>query len=172
MIYSPKDQGARLKFFSSAWKKLKVSKWFLRGIRQGFKLPFATRAQIARQARRTTHQFLSKEDEQITAGLAEEYVKLGAAKKVSKEQVLHCSPVFPVPKSNGGNRMVLNAKRLNKLFRKEGFKMETLSSILEQLKPGLYATKIDLRNAYLHVPIWDLISDICPSRSATSTLNL
>lgn len=151
MIY---PAGGRLRFFTKQWKELKVSRWFQKGLSKGFKLPFTSRAQLRRQTRRIINVNLSKEDLKITKELVKDYQGKGITRPIRKEEVKHLSPVFPVPKTDKGYRLILNARRINTIFKKDTYRMETLRTILQQLKPGLWATKIDLKNAYVHIPIW------------------
>ena len=60
---------------------------------------------------------------------------------------------FTVPKKDGGIRPILNLKPLNVFLQKEHFKMETLWSIIQAMQPGDWAVSIDLKDAYLHIPV-------------------
>ena len=51
--------------------------------------------------------------------------------------------------------MILNLKPLNTLIDNPRFRMESLTSILPCLTVDDWAISIDLRDAYLHVPIAD-----------------
>src|SRR5207253_88437 len=63
------------------------------------------------------------------------------------------SPLFVVPKKTGGSRLIFNLKNLNKFVVTHRFKMETLRSVKECLRPGEYTVSVDLEDAYLHVPL-------------------
>src|SRR5207253_6754142 len=63
------------------------------------------------------------------------------------------SPLFVVPKKTGGSRLIFNLKNLNKFIVTHRFKMETLRSVRECLRPGEYTVSIDLEDAYLHMPL-------------------
>jgi hypothetical protein len=64
------------------------------------------------------------------------------------------SSMFIVPKKDGGNRPVINLKQLNQFLVYEHFKMEGIHMLRDILKPDDYLVKIDLKDAYLTVPIW------------------
>lgn len=64
------------------------------------------------------------------------------------------SSMFIVPKKDGGNRPVINLKPLNQFLVYENFKMEGIHMLRDLLKPDDYLVKIDLKDAYLTVPIW------------------
>ena len=64
------------------------------------------------------------------------------------------STYFLVPKKTGGHRAVLNLKYLNSFIREElTFKMLTTKSLLELVRPGDWATSLDLKDAFFHVPV-------------------
>ncbi len=63
------------------------------------------------------------------------------------------SRLFLVPKKNGKLRPVLDLSALNTYMLVEHFKMETARSIRGTIQQGDWAVSIDLRDAYLHVPM-------------------
>ena len=63
------------------------------------------------------------------------------------------SRLFLVPKSDGTFRPILDLKRLNLYLDIPTFKMETLFSIITALQPQEWITKIDLKDAYHHIPV-------------------
>ena len=72
-------------------------------------------------------------------------------------QEINCgfySTFFLVPKKKGKMRPVINLRPLNKYLRKTHFKMDTLSKVLNLVKPKDGAISLDLSDAYLHVPIF------------------
>ena len=64
-----------------------------------------------------------------------------------------CSNVFLVRKASGGWRPVIDLKNLNAHIHDPHFRMFTTSSVLSSVEKGHYAFKIDLQDAYFHVPI-------------------
>lgn len=146
--------GGKLSHFVKAWRQLKPSRWLLKSLKRGFRLPYVSRKKLSRLSRRHLQSHLSEEDTVISEALVSDYVSQGIAKEVPRSFPLNVNPIFPVPKGDGGHRLVLNTKRINAAFKKESFRMETLRSILGQLRPGLWATKIDIKNAYPHIPIY------------------
>ena len=59
------------------------------------------------------------------------------------------SPVFTVPKADGGYRLVTDYRRLNKFQCKTPFKMKGVQSVAEIIMPGGYGMFVDLKGAYL-----------------------
>jgi hypothetical protein len=61
--------------------------------------------------------------------------------------------IFVVPKQPEGWRPVLNLKPLNKFLVYQHFKMENWYQIRNLIKPESYLARIDLKDAYLSVPM-------------------
>lgn len=61
---------------------------------------------------------------------------------------------FVVPKKDGGHRPIINLKPLNGFIPYEHKKMESINVLNDLLRKGDYMAKIDLKNAYLTVPVW------------------
>eukprot|EP01126_Amoeba_proteus_P014684 TRINITY_DN1649_c0_g1_i10.p1 TRINITY_DN1649_c0_g1~~TRINITY_DN1649_c0_g1_i10.p1 ORF type:complete len:552 (-),score=71.67 TRINITY_DN1649_c0_g1_i10:232-1887(-) len=59
--------------------------------------------------------------------------------------------LFCVPKKDGGNRPILNFVPTNNFVEKIHFKMETIRDVKDLLLEGDLMTKIDLKDAYLHL---------------------
>ena len=63
------------------------------------------------------------------------------------------SPIFVIPKKSGDLDVILNLKEFNLFLLTQHFRMETLNIILPQLSASDWAVSIDLKDAYLHVPV-------------------
>ena len=63
------------------------------------------------------------------------------------------SPMFVIPKKDGGARPIINLKRLNSHLRIQHFKMENILCLRDLLKRGDFMVKLDLKDAYLTIPI-------------------
>ena len=81
---------------------------------------------------------------------------------LEKQAVIRCSPrfiprfssiFFMAPKKGNKWRPILNLRPLNKFIIPKKFRMETLSGILRLLYAGLWVTSLDLKDAYLHIPV-------------------
>lgn len=68
-----------------------------------------------------------------------------------EEQIL--SPIFLRPKKDGGYRMVLNLKELNKHIPYKHFKMEHFEQAIRLINAGDYLASVDLRHAYYTVKV-------------------
>ncbi len=63
------------------------------------------------------------------------------------------SGIFLIPKISGGYRPIINLKGLNSFIAYRHFKMEGIQTIRQTIREGDWLAKIDLKDAYLSVPI-------------------
>ena len=63
------------------------------------------------------------------------------------------SPIFAVPKEDGGWCPVINLQRLNRYISTPHFKMESIASLKDMTQEGDFMGKLDLKDAYLSDPI-------------------
>ena len=80
-------------------------------------------------------------------------LKKGIIKTAFHENVEYVSPIFVTKKSDGGIRIILNLKQLNKTVEFQHFKMHTIKDVLQMITKGCYMTSIDLKDAYHSVKI-------------------
>ena len=79
---------------------------------------------------------------------------MGALEVVREEATPgYYSHLFQVPKESGEMRTIINLRSLNHYVIKTKFKMETLDNCLTQLKKGMFAAKVDLKDAYFQILI-------------------
>ena len=65
------------------------------------------------------------------------------------------STLFLVPKKDGGHRPVINLKALNNCVMAPHFNMEGIQTLKYLLKQGNWLVKIDLKDSYFVIPIWE-----------------
>ena len=63
------------------------------------------------------------------------------------------STFFLVTKKTGELRPVINLRPLNRYLRKQHFKMDCLSKVKNLVQLGDWAISLDLKDAYLHIPL-------------------
>ena len=63
------------------------------------------------------------------------------------------STIFLRPKKDGTHRTILNLKQFNEFVEYHHFKMDTLETAINMVKPGCYMASVDLKDAYYTVPI-------------------
>ena len=71
----------------------------------------------------------------------------------SHEEGEYISPIFTRAKKDGSFRVILNLKCLNTHVQYHHFKMDSLNTVLQMVKPGCFMASIDLKDAYYSVPI-------------------
>ena len=143
--------GGRLRFFLDNWKKIN-DQWVLSVIEEGYKLEFSGHPPQT-GIKQTSVQ---RENLNILEAEVEDLLRKDAIEMVPFQEI-NCgfySTFFLVPKKNGKMRPVINLRPLNKYLRKTHFKMDTLSKVLNLVKPKDWAISLDLSDAYLHVPIF------------------
>lgn len=64
------------------------------------------------------------------------------------------SGIFLIPKRSGGYRPIINLKGLNTFLAAHKFKMEGISTVRHTIREGDWLAKLDLKDAYLTVPIF------------------
>ena len=63
------------------------------------------------------------------------------------------SSVFTRPKKDGSKRMILNLKNLNEFILSPHFKMDSIYTVINMIKPNVWMASVDLKDAYFSVPI-------------------
>ena len=80
-------------------------------------------------------------------------VEKNAISRVCKEQEGFHFQLFMVLKNDGGQRPIINLKKLNSFVQTKHFKMEGIHMLKDLLKPGKWMIKVNLKDAYLMIPI-------------------
>ena len=153
--------GGRLRHFWPVWQKLGASRKVVRWLRFGYPLPFFKNARglpltppllsVPNPSVVTAYSDPAKQallDETIQTLLAKQ-----AIREVPHSDPVHFSRVFLVPKKNGKLRMVIDLSQLNAWIDCPSFKMDHAQVVRDALAPDMWATSIDLSDAYLHIPV-------------------
>ena len=143
--------GGRLSRFLPFWQSITSDQWVLQVVEHGYRLEFES-PPISTGRRKTV---LHRGGYDMSGEVRELYDNC-SARYVPPDQVTTgvYSTYFLVDKKDGGKRPILNLKTLNRCLVKRPFKMETLSSIAPVLQLNTWMASIDLKDAYLHVPIF------------------
>ena len=88
-----------------------------------------------------------------TEAVLAKLVNMGAVEVCSESEGQIVSPLFLRAKADGMARFILNLKRLNSFIKKAHFKMEDVRTALNLLEQHTYMCRLDLKDAYLRVPI-------------------
>ena len=77
----------------------------------------------------------------------------GVIEKCEPSSNQYVSNIFVREKKDGRFRVILNLKNLNQSVEYQKFKMETLESIVNLIRPGCFMASLDLKDAYYSVPV-------------------
>ena len=94
-------------------------------------------------------------NEMLTLLVQKQYVTV-----MSEGEVGFFSRVFLVPKKSGGFRLVIDLSALNEWLAPVTFTMDTLKVVNETVQEGMWATSLDLSDAYHHIPDSSTVSEI------------
>lgn len=144
--------GGRLLQYYHHWEASQPEPWILRTVTHGLQLEFLSNP---------PERFIrcrippSQESRQLMLAEIQHLLAINAIETVPPDQRGRgfYSTLFLVSKSSGGWRGVLNLKHLNKHILYRRFKMHSLRSILSCIRRGDLLQSVDLKEAYLHVPI-------------------
>ena len=142
----------RLQFFVKNWQVVTNDPWVLSAI-SGYHIPFTI---IPHQDFLPSHK-VSVEDELLIDKELGEPIQKRAIHLVSKHDYNTgvVSNLFVIPKKGGGQRPVFKLRQLNQFIKYERFKMEGIHMLRDLLKPNDFMAKIDLKDAYFTVAIWE-----------------
>jgi len=145
--------GARLQKFFSQWRKLGGNRWAVSVAQRGLMWEFHTPPPL----RVDPWYFnlpLSQEKAELLHLEIMALLEKGAIELVTPPmQPGFYVNLFLVTKASGGFRPVMDLSALNKYIICPKFKMESPRSITRALVKGQWAASLDLKDAYLHVPV-------------------
>ena len=96
---------------------------------------------------------LSKDDKLLVRKEIQNLLKKKIIVPTEPEEYEFISPIFPVPKSDGEIRIILNLKELNSYVKFFHFKMDTIKTVLLNVTRGCYMASVDLKHAYHSIKI-------------------
>lgn len=136
--------------FVSEWQRIGADSviidWLL-----GYKIPFLRKPLQEHEPTETN--WSAVERSSITDSLSH-LINIAAVSKCAPCRQQFVSKNFLVPQPDGTNRLILNLKQLNHFVLLKHFKMENRSTVVKLLSPECFLNSIDLKDAYLLVPIW------------------
>lgn len=144
--------GGRLSKFLKEWEKITTDKWVLEVIREGYKLEFLEKPPfLGVKPTRVPEKNQKLIKAEIDSLLEKNAIEIVQSSEI---QTGFYSTLFLVPKKNGELRPVINLKPLNRYLRKQHFKMDTMTKVLNLVEPGDWGLTIDLKDAYFHIKIY------------------
>ena len=122
-------------------------------LKEGYRIPFWSTPPLSPRPRH-----LDSYGPSSIKGLAMEreiakLLQLGAVERVLSPEPGFYSRIFVVRKASESWRPIIDLRSLNKLITKTRFRMETVQSVLSAVGRNDWMVSIDLKDAYLQVPI-------------------
>ena len=145
----PPIVAGRIQHFLGKWKQLTNNPSILNAVR-GYKIDFLltpVQFTIPRPIN-----FSAQESANVNAQISK-FLEKGIIVQSSHEEGEFISNIFLRPKKDGSFRMILNLKDLNTFVRFHHFKMDSIHTCSQLMRPCCYMASIDLRDAYYSVPI-------------------
>lgn len=144
--------GGRLRAFLGAWLDL-GDDTVVNIIEHGLRLELAEMP----VQESLPHRLLAPEQEEVFRNEVQALIEKKGVKVLEYQQKLPAprtfvSAGFCVPKPEGW-RPVIDMRELNYCIVKRHFKMESLRTVRDMILPGDFMVKIDIKDAYLHVPV-------------------
>ena len=153
--------GGRLRHFWEQWKAMGAPKQIVQWLRYGYTLPFRKNERglpvtpplrtVPPPELVTNYRDPGKQASLLS--MIDELLEKQAIREIPHTEPVHFSRVFLVPKKNGKLRLVIDLSLLNPWLNCPSFKLDHAQVIREALVPGMWATSIDLSDAYLHIPV-------------------
>ena len=140
----------RVSLFQSNWKALTHDHWVLQTVTEGYHIPLSSHPV---QLKPPHNPHLSPKDQSALEDEVKALLQKQAIQHLPIAPIGFYSNMFMVPKKGGGQRPVINLKRLNHFVKSEHFKMEGLHTAKALLQKNDWMAKIDLKDAFFMVPI-------------------
>ena len=142
--------GARLADFVPHWRSLLGNCRATGIVEDGVGIAFQQRPQLTHQS----ISFRTRNSRQDLQQAVDALLMKGAIERVTNVRSLgFYSRLFLVPKKTGDLRPVIDLSTLNRHMVVPHFKMETQGSVRSAIRSQEWAVSIDIRDAYLHVPM-------------------
>ena len=153
--------GGRLRHFWPIWQRMGASRRVVRWLKFGFPLRFdqsyVDQNGLPPLSLHPPDSLIASYRDQSKQSILNEMLTLLLQKQcvtvMSEGEVGFFSRVFLVPKKSGGFRLVIDLSALNEWLSPVTFTMDTLKVVKDTVQEGMWATSLDLSDAYHHIPI-------------------
>ena len=139
----------RIRFFLEQWKELTSDSTILSAV-TGYKIEFFVTPVQLRQPHPIT---MAPSESQNVDIQIEKFLNKGIIVVSCHEEGEFISNVFLRSKRDGSFRMILNLKELNNFVSYHHFKMESINTCTQLMRPGCFMASIDLKDAYYLIAI-------------------
>jgi hypothetical protein len=140
--------GGKIRHYLKQWESITSDQFVLKTV-QGVEFNFL---QKPVQSGKTKEYHLKPHEQQVLDQKLNSMLQEGVIKAVNPVKHHFVSPIF-VKEETDKYRPIVDFKRLNSNIEYEKFKMETLADVKDTLQQGDWMIKIDLKDAFLSVPL-------------------
>ena len=137
------EVGGRLATFRARWHH--APRWVYRVVSQGLRIPFLSPPPLAPWLRKNK---VSTE----CLDLIQSYIEKGAIIQ-SQRSLCHTSPIFALPKSSGGHRLIFDLRSVNAHIKPLTTRFTGHQRLRQLLPQGAWMACLDIQDAYLHIQI-------------------
>ena len=145
----PVFQGGQIANFLTEWEKLSSDPWLLGSVK-GVQIAFHSVPCQVREPQ--PFKFSQAETDFVEIELVRMLEK-GILETALPELGQVISNIFLRPKKDGSYRFILDLMWLNEHVEYEHFKMHSMNTALEMMRPSGWLGSIDLKDAYYSVPV-------------------
>lgn len=132
-----------------AWLKITTDPWIENTVK-GLKITFVRELFQTR----TPYPYKIVDEEKLAIDTQiDRFLDKGIIVPTKREQGEFISNIFSRPKPDGSVRIILDLSKLNDEVEKLHFKMNSLQTALDMIRPQCYMASVDLRDAYYSVKI-------------------
>ena len=150
--YAPGLVGRRLHFFWQNWQAIQANEWVVSILWDNYFLPFDSAPVLTTDppscSYSGTHPLFQDMSHHIQLLLDKQ-----AIEEIPRSTPGFYSRIFLALKKSGNWRPVIDLGTLNRFLRSPHFRMETSASIMRSLQPGHWATSLDFKDDFFHVPV-------------------
>ena len=136
-----------------AWNDKSADPWVVEVLRWGYRMTFRAAPKLSKEPIPYPSYGPSSIRGKALESKVLTLVKKGAVELAPLPSLGYYSRLFVVMKDSGSWRPVIDLSLLNLKVLKTPFKMETLQSVLLSVQSGDWMVSLDLKDAYLQVPI-------------------
>ena len=100
------------------------------------------------------------DDQGAALQILSDYLAIGAVKQVPLSSAHFLVPWFVIRKPEGTGvklRLICDCRKINQFLQPTHFKLDHIHNIFPFLRPGMWACKVDLKNAYFHLGLGDAL---------------
>ena len=144
-------EAGKTRFFVQEWENITSDPFVLRSIKN-CKLDF-DQSNPPTQVKEPRPIQFNQSESKVVENEVQNLLAKGVIEKCEPSNNQYVSNIFVREKKDGRFRVILNLKNLNQLVEYQKFKMETLESIVNLIRPGCFMASLDLKDTYYSVPV-------------------